>query len=162
MGEESEFGGYVKFGDSECEPIGHITMDEITEEEPEDHFVTEFIRTFWREPVEGSIKVLLQRKGIRKLYKHIGFPEYWITEWLFPKKKKRGTARRLRRARKGKGWMKSLVFYGYKTDEPIIDEFYIPPVDPSTAIPESEYKFVMSNDANGYVFAGPFEGEEDI
>lgn len=31
MGEESELGGYVKFGDGEWEPISHITMDEITE-----------------------------------------------------------------------------------------------------------------------------------
>ena len=161
MGEESELGGYVKFGDSEWEPIAHITTDEITEEEPKESFVTEFIRTFWREPVEGSIKILLQRKGIRRLYKHIGFPEYFITEWLFPRKKKRGSARRLRRARKAKGWIqRPLIFYGYKTEEPIIDEFYIPPIDPSTTIPESEYKFVMGNETNSYVFAGPFEGEE--
>ena len=152
MGEESDLGGYIRLGAGEWEPICHITMDEITEEESEESFVTDFIRTFWREPVEGSIKVLLKRKGIRKLYKNIGFPVYWITEWLFPKKKKRGSARRLRRARKTKGWtQRPLTFYGYKTEEPIIDEFYIPPVDPSTVIPESEYN---------YVFAGSFEGEE--
>lgn len=99
MGEKSELGCYVKFGDAEWEPIAHISMNEITEAEPEDCFVTEFIRTFGRGSVEGSITVLLQRKNMRKLYKHIGFPEYWITEWLFPKKKKRGSARRKRRVK---------------------------------------------------------------
>ena len=171
MGEESDLGGYVKFGDGEWQPVAHITMDEITEKEPEDCFVTNFIRTFSRGSVEGSITVLLQRKGIRKLYRHVGFPEYYITEWLFPKKKKRGTARRKRRI---KVYRQRFIKFmndkygcgliGTKATNVIIDDFFIPddvvpPVEvESERTPICEY--MISKDELP-AFAGPFEGEED-
>lgn len=148
MGEESNLGGYVKFSDAEWKPIAHITMDEITE--PEDRFVTDFIRTLWREPIECSIKVLMQRKGMRKLYKHIGCPEYFVTEWLFPKKKKRGTARRKRKLRRYEQNFRAFIkehygshMTGTRATHTIID------------------KFIISKDEFP-AFAGPFEGEEGV
>lgn len=50
----------------------------------------------------NSIKVELSRKSKRRLNRAFGLPDYKITEWCFPKKKKRGTMRRKRKERKEK------------------------------------------------------------
>ena len=49
-----------------------------------------------------TITIKLSRKAKRRLNRAFGLPEYKITEWCFPKKKKRGTMRRKRKERKEK------------------------------------------------------------
>lgn len=49
-----------------------------------------------------TITIKLSRKAKRRLNRALGLPEYKITEWCFPKKKKRGTMRRKRKERKEK------------------------------------------------------------
>ena len=49
-----------------------------------------------------SITIKLSRKGKRMVSRAFGLPKYKITEWCFPKKKKRGTMRRRRKERKEK------------------------------------------------------------
>ena len=49
------------------------------------------------EPFTATYDFSMSRKGLRVLAKTIMIPEYKITEWVFPKKKKRGTMRRRRK-----------------------------------------------------------------
>ena len=141
---------------------------DITDVYPDDMFAPmRYIQAIMGEPI--TVRAFLQKKGLRGFYKAIGMPRYLRTEYLFPKKKKRGTARRKRRMKRYK---QSLINFmnakygsgmiGTQATQIFIDEFLIPddavpPVEVDQAIPESEFDFVVTNST----FAGPFEGEED-
>lgn len=47
---------------------------------------------------EITITIKIDRKNKKVLAKILMMPKYIATEWMFPKKKKRGTARRKRKA----------------------------------------------------------------
>ena len=174
MGEESTEAVYIgKYEDGviKFEPLGEFEVidHDITDVYPDDMIKPmQHVRTIMRDQTI-TVQGFLQKKGLRGFYKAIGMPGYLRTEHLFPKKKKRGTARRKRRmkvyrqrfinfmnAKYGSGLI------GTRATQPIIDDFFIPdgaipPVDVDQAIPESEFDFVVTNST----FAGPFEGEEE-
>lgn len=125
--------GAVKF-----EPLGEF---EVIDHDITDVYPDDMVRTIKRDQTI-TVKALIQKKGLRWFYKAIGMPAYLRTEYLFPKKKKRGTARRKRKAKRAElrfikfvkdKYCSSLI--GTRAPNVIIDE---------------------------YAFAGPFEGEEDI
>lgn len=177
MGEESLTPVYIgKYED------GHVSFVPLGEFEVIDHDITDVypddmikplpcIRAIMKEPI--TLRAFLRKKGMRGFYKAIGMPAYLRTEYLFPKKKKRGTARRKRKierevAKAKKSFIKFINdkygsgLIGTRATQPIIDDFFIPddvvpPVEVDQAIPESEFDFVVTNST----FAGPFEGEED-
>lgn len=98
-----------------------------------------YIQAVMGEPI--TVRAFLQKKGLRGFYKAIGMPAYLRTEYLFPKKKKRGTARRKRRMKVYKQCFIKFIndkygshTIGTRATNVIIDE---------------------------YAFAGPFEGEEE-
>ena len=173
MGEESTTPVYIgKYED------GTVRFEPLSEFEVIDHDITDvypddmvapmrYIQAIMGEPI--TVQGFLNLKGLRGFYKAIGMPAYLRTEYLFPKKKKRGTARRKRRM---KIYKQSFINFmnakygsgliGTRATQPIIDDFFIPddvipPVEVDQAIPESEFDFVVTNST----FAGPFEGEED-
>jgi len=178
MGEESMTPVYIgKYED------GAVRFEPLTEFEVIDHDITDvypddmvspmrYIQAVMGEPI--TIQAFLSLKGLRGFYKAIGMPAYLRTECLFPKKKKRGTARRKRRIERevAKAKKRFIEFIhdkyggdliGTRATQPIIDDFFIPddvvpPVYTDQAIPESEFDFVVTNST----FAGPFEGEEDF
>ena len=49
------------------------------------------------EPFTTTLHFTMPRKAKRKFSKILGMPKYKETEWVFPKKKKRGTKRRRRK-----------------------------------------------------------------
>lgn len=49
------------------------------------------------EPFTATYNFSMSRKGLRVLAKTMMMPEYKITEWVCPRKKKRGTIRRKRK-----------------------------------------------------------------
>lgn len=167
-GEESTEAIYIgKYED------GAVKFEPLTEFEVIDHDITDvypddMVRTIMSDQTI-TVKAFLQNKGLRGFYKAIGMPAYLRTEYLFPKKKKRGTARRKRRMKRYKQSFINFMnakygsgLIGTRATQPIIDDFFIPddvlsPVDTDQAIPESEFDFVVTNST----FAGPFEGEEE-
>lgn len=48
------------------------------------------------------IRIRMSRKAKRRVAMALGLPKYKITEWCFPKKKKRGAIRRKRKEQKEK------------------------------------------------------------
>ena len=173
MGEESLTPVYIgKYDDGKVvfEPLGEFKVidHDITDVYPDDMIAPmRYIQTIMGEPI--TVRAFLQKKGLRGFYKAIGMPAYLRTEYLFPKKKKRGTARRNRRMKVYKQRFIKFInakygsgLIGTRATQPIIDDFFIPdgvipPVDVDQAIPESEFDFVVTNST----FAGPFEGEEE-
>ena len=174
MGEESTTPVYIgEYEDGKVvfEPLGEFKVIDydITDVYP-DNMVKpmEYVRTITRDKTI-TVRAFLQKKGLRGFYKAIGMPAYLRTEYLFPKKKKRGTARRKRRMKVYRQRFIKFVhdkyggdLIGTRATQPIIDDFFIPdgaipPVDVDQAIPESEFDFVVTNST----FAGPFEGEEE-
>ena len=154
MGEESTTPVYIgKYDDGKVvfEPLGEFEVidHDITDVYPDDMVKPmEYVKTIMRDQTI-TVRAFLQKKGLRGFYKAIGMPAYLRTEYLFPKKKKRGTARRKRRmkvyrqrfikfinAKYGSGLI------GTNATHTIIDEF------------------IISKDELP-AFAGPFEGEED-
>lgn len=154
MGEESTTPVYIgKYEDGKVifEPLGEFEVvdHDITDVYPDDMVKPmEQVRTIMGDQTI-TVKAFLQNKGLRGFYKAIGMPAYLRTEYLFPKKKKRGTARRKRRmkvyrqrfikfinAKYGSGLI------GTNATHVIIDEF------------------IISKDELP-AFAGPFEGEEE-
>ena len=154
MGEESLTPVYIgRYED------GHVAFVPLGEFEVIDHDITDvypddmvkpmqYVRTIMRDQTI-TVQGFLSLKGLRGFYKAIGMPGYLRTEYLFPKKKKRGTARRKRRmkvyrqrfinfmnAKYGSGLI------GTNATRTIIDEYIIS----KDEIP---------------AFAGPFEGEEE-
>ena len=168
MGEESLTPVYIgRYED------GHVAFVPLGEFEVIDHDITDvypddMVRTITRDQTI-TVQGFLSLKGLRGFYKAIGMPAYLRTEHLFPKKKKRGTARRKRKMKVYKQRFIKFIndkygsgLIGTRATQPIIDDFFIPdgaipPVDTDQAIPESEFDFVVTNST----FAGPFEGEEE-
>lgn len=148
MGEESLTPVYIgKYDDGKVvfEPLGEFKVidHDITDVYPDD-----MVRTITKDQTI-TVKAFLQKKGLRGFYKTIGMPGYLRTEHLFPKKKKRGTARRKRRMQVYKHRFINFMnakygcgLIGTNATRTIIDEY------------------VISKDELP-AFAGPFEGEED-
>lgn len=174
MGEESTEAVYIgKYEDGAVrfEPLGELKVidHDITDVYPDN--MVKPLPTIRGIMKDDSITItgLLCRKGLRRLYKALGIPGYLRTEFLFPKKKIRGTARRKRRMKRAEQSFINFIhakygsgMIGTRATQPIIDDFFIPddvvsPVDTDQAIPESEFDFVVTNST----FAGPFEGEEE-
>ena len=111
-----------------------------------------------------TITGLLCRKGLRRLYKALGMPGYLRTEFLFPKKKKRGTARRKRRMKRAEQSFINFIrakyssgLIGTRATQPITDDFFIPEPLPVPPISREEYLEKASFSAP---LPGPFEGED--
>lgn len=154
MGEESTTPVYIgKYDDGKVvfEPLGEFEVidHDITDVYPDDMVKPmEQVRTIMRDQTI-TVQGFLSLKGLRGFYKAIGMPEYLRTEYLFPKKKKRGTARRKRRM---KVYRQRFIKFlndkygsgmiGTNATHTIIDEY------------------IISKDELP-AFAGPFEGEED-
>lgn len=176
MGKESTTPVYIgRYEDGEVafEPLGEFKVVEVVDHDISDVYSDDIVKpmrhiqAIMGEPI--TVRALLQKKGLRGFYKAIGMPAYLRTEYLFPKKKRRGTARRKRRMKRAEQSFINFIkakyggpLIGTRATQVIIDDFFIPdgvipPVDVDQAIPESEFEFVINDSA----FAGPFEGEED-
>ncbi len=81
--------------------------------------------------------IVMSRKEFRKILKGTGLEKYEITERLFPKKKKRGSMRRVRIERK---WGK------------FNDSSIIPPISREEFMQKASFSAPLP---------GPFEGEEE-
>lgn len=151
MGEESTSPVYIgKYDDGKIEykPLGEFKVidHDITDVYPDDMVAPmRYIQATMGEPI--IVTGFLQKKDLRWFYKAIGMPTYLKTEYLFPKKKKRGTARRKRKMRVYKQRFIKFIndkygsgLIGTKATNIIIDEF------------------IISKDELP-AFAGPFEGE---
>jgi hypothetical protein len=154
MGEESTTPVYIgKYEDGAVrfEPLGEFKVidHDITDVYPDDMVKPmQYVRTIMRDQTI-TIQGFLSLKDLRGFYKVIGMPAYLRTEYLFPKKKKRGTARRKRKMRVYKQRFIKFIndkygsgLIGTKATNVIIDEF------------------IISKDELP-AFAGPFEGEEN-
>lgn len=154
MGEESTSPVYIgKYDDGKIEykPLGEFKVidHDITDVYPDDMVKPmQQVRTITRDQTI-TVKAFLQKKGLRGFYKAIGMPAYLRTEHLFPKKKKRGTARRKRRMKVYRQHFIKFInakygsgLIGTNATHVIIDEF------------------IISKDELP-AFAGPFEGEEN-
>ena len=146
MGEESTSPVYIgKYEDGKVvfEPLGEFKVidHDITDIYPDDMVKPmQYVRTITRDQTI-TVKAFLQKKGLRGFYKAIGMPAYLRTEYLFPKKKKRGTARRKRKLKVYRSRFIKFInnkygcgLTGTQATNVIIDE---------------------------YSFAGLFEGEEE-
>lgn len=146
MGEESTSPVYIgKYEDGkiEYEPLGEFKVidHDITDVYPDDMVKPmEQVRTIMSDHTI-TVKAFLQKKGLRGFYKAIGMPGYLRTEYLFPKKKKRGTARRKRR----------LKVYRQRLIKFINDKY-------GSGLIGTHATNVIIDE---YAFAGPFEGEEE-
>ena len=154
MGEESTSPVYIgKYDDGKVafEPLGEFEVidHDITDVYPDDMVKPmEQVRTIMRDHTI-TVRAFLQKKGLRGFYKAIGMPAYLRTEYLFPKKKKRGTARRKRKMKVYKQRFIKFIndkygsgLIGTNATHVVIDEF------------------IISKDELP-AFAGPFEGEEE-
>ena len=157
MGEESTSPVYIgKYDDGKVvfEPLGEFEVTDVDVEAVNyDDVVApmEYVRTITRDKTI-TVRAFLQKKGLREFYKAIGMPRYLRTEYLFPKKKKRGTARRKRRM---KVYRQRFIKY--------INNKYGCPLRGTRATNAMHPiidKFIISKDELP-AFAGPFEGEED-
>ena len=147
MGEESLTPVYIgRYED------GHVAFVPLGEFKVEDHDITDvypddIVRTMMSDKTI-TVKAFLQKKGLRGFYKAIGMPAYLRTEHLFPKKKKRGTARRKRKMKRAEQRFINFVHAKYCNHDvnamrTVIDQY------------------IISKDELP-AFAGPFEGEEDF
>lgn len=146
MGEESTTPVYIgKYDDGKVvfEPLGEfeVTDTDITDTHPSDDLIKPIrsIQAIMQQPI--TLRAFLCKKGLRRFYKAIGMPAYLRTEYLFSKKKKRGTARRKRKLRRYEQNFRAFIkekygshMIGTRTTQIFIDE---------------------------HAFAGPFEGEEE-
>lgn len=156
MGEESTSCVYIgsyEDGKVVYEPLAMNVAVSIDSEE-ESFDISSFnstplpsIQAMMGEPI--TLSGLLCRKGLRKFYKVLGVPAYLRTELLFPKKKKRGTARRKRSIERTKK-----KFIEFMNDK------YGCPLFRTNATRTIIDQYIISKDELP-AFAGPFEGEED-
>ncbi len=153
MGEESTSCVYIgsyENGKIVYEPLAMnvaVSMDSGEEESVDISSPLPSIQAMMGEPI--TLSGLLCRKGLRKFYKVLGVPAYLRTEFLFPKKKRRGTARRKRRMKRAEQSFINFIHAKYgdskigtQATRTIIDEY------------------VISKDELP-AFVGPFEGEEN-
>lgn len=84
---------YYKSGDGSFQKIGEpveiseISDPEINEDVPQINLTDNY---------EFSVEINMKRKDMRIWGEIFQMQRYKVTEWLFPKKKKRGTKRRAR------------------------------------------------------------------
>lgn len=93
-------------------PLGKVTeINTITEPPTPTPELLSFNIT---DDTEFTMTVTLTKESKKACAKILNMPKYKITEWMFPKKKKRGTKRRIRKAYRqvlkaygveGKTWM---------------------------------------------------------
>lgn len=153
MGEESTTPVYIgKYEDGvvKFEPLSEFEVTDMDIDKVHSDDVVapmRYIQAIMGESI--TVRAFLQKKGLRGFYKAIGMPAYLRTEYLFPKKKKRGTARRKRRMKRAEQSFINFIrakygsgLIGTNATRTIIDEF------------------IISKDELP-AFAGPFEGEED-
>ena len=151
MGEESTscvYLGSYEDGKIVYEPLAMnvaVDMDLGEEESVDISSPLPSIQAMMGEPI--TLSVLLCRKGLRRFYKVLGVPAYLRTEFLFPKKKKRGTARRKRRMKRAEQSFINFIRAKYcdhdvNATRTVIDQY------------------IISKDELP-AFVGPFEGEED-
>ena len=151
MGEESTscvYLGSYEDGKIVYEPLAMnvaVGMDLGEEESVDISSPLPSIQAMMGEPI--TLSGLLCRKGLRRFYKVLGVPAYLRTEFLFPKKKRRGTARRKRRMKRAEQSFINFVRAKYcdhdvNATRTVIDQY------------------IISKDELP-AFAGPFEGEED-
>ena len=152
MGEESTEAVYIgKYEDGviKFEPLAEleVTKVDITDTSPSDDIITlvPSIQTIMKQPI--TLRAFLRKKGLRGFYKAIGMPAYLRTEYLFPKKKKRGTARRKRKMKKAEQRFINFVHAKYYNHD----------VNATRTIID---QYIISKDELP-AFAGPFEGEEN-
>lgn len=144
MGEESLTPVYIgRYED------GHVAFVPLGELKVVDHDITDVypddrVRTIMRDRTI-TVKAFLQKKGLREFYKTIGMPAYLRTEYLFPKKKKRGTARR--KIKRAEQRFISFVRAKYCDHD----------VNATRTVFD---QYIISKDELP-AFAGPFEGEEN-
>ena len=173
MGEESTscvYLGSYEDGKVVYEPLAMnvaVSMDLGEEESVYISSPLPSIQAMMGEPI--TLSGLLCRKGLRKFYKVLGVPTYLRTEFLFPKKKKRGTARRKRgmtvykqrfikfiNAKYGSGMI------GTRATHTIIDEFIISKDElPAFAEPPVSREEYLEKASFSAPWPGPFEGEEE-
>ncbi len=127
------------------EPLGEF---EVIDHDITDVYPDDMVRTIERDKTI-TVKAFLQKKDLRWFYKAIGMPAYLRTEYLFPKKKKRGTARRKRR----------MKVYRQRFIKFINDKYGVNSIGTNLARTIID-KYVISKDELP-ALAGPFEGEED-
>lgn len=170
MGEESTTPVYIgRYEDGKVvfEPLAEFkTVDiDITDTNQSDDLIKPVpsIQTIMKQPI--TLRAFLRKKGLRGFYKAIGMPAYLRTEYLFPKKKKRGTARRKRRMKRAEQRFISFVhakygdtMIGTRTTQVFVDEFLIPEPSPIPSISREEY---LQKSSFSAPWPGPFEGEEN-
>ena len=145
MGEESTIPVYIgkyDYGKVVFEPLVEfeVTNMNIEDTYPDDVVAPmRHIQNIMGESI--TVRAFFQKKGLRGFYKAIGMPGYLRTEYLFPKKKKRGTARRKRKIERAK--KRFIKFVHDKYGDDLIGT-------------RATQVFIDELPA----FAGPFEGEE--
>jgi len=153
MGEESTTPVYIaKYGDGvvKFEPLSEF---EVTDMDIEGVYADDvvkpmqYVRTMMRDKTI-TVRAFLQKKGLRGFYKAIGMPAYLRTECLFPKKKRRGTARRKRRMKVYR--QRFIKFVNDKYGSGMIGTNATRTVIDQCIISKDELP----------AFAGPFEGED--
>lgn len=151
MGEESTscvYLGSYEDGKIMYEPLAmNVAVDiDLGEEESVDiSSPLPSIQAMMGEPI--TLSGLLCRKGLRRFYKVLGVPAYLRTEFLFPKKKKRGTARRKRRMKRAEQSFINFIRAKYCNHD----------VNATRTVFD---KYIIGKDELP-AFAGPFEGEEE-
>lgn len=151
MGEESTscvYLGSYEDGKIVYEPLVMnvaVSMDLGEEESVDISSPLPSIQAMMGEPI--TLSALLCRKGLRRFYKVLGVPAYLRTEFLFPKKKKRGTARRKRRMKRAEQSFINFVRAKYCNHD----------VNATRTVID---QYIISRDELP-AFAGPFEGEEN-
>ena len=88
----SQDGAYQKLGDIVY--IKEVSISDTDEEVPEISFNND---------EEHSFAIILERQSKKVWGRVFQMQKYKVTEWMFPKKKKRGTARRIRQKGKQHG-----------------------------------------------------------
>ena len=88
----SQDGTYQKLGD--IADIKEVSIPDTDEEVPEISFNSD---------EELSFTINLERRSKKVWGRIFQMQKYKVTEWMFPKKKKRGTARRIRQKGKQHG-----------------------------------------------------------
>lgn len=77
-------------------PLGKVTEINTITESP----TPELPLVQIADDTEFTVKVALTKKGKKELAKILNMPKFALTEWIFPRKKKRGTKRRIRKLSK--------------------------------------------------------------
>lgn len=153
MGEESTTPVYIgryENGRVVFEPIGELEVTDMDIEAVHSDDVVapmQYVRTITRDQTI-TVQGFLSLKGLREFYKAIGMPAYLRTEYLFPKKKRRGTARRKRRMKRAEQSFINFIRSKYCNHD----------VNATRTVFE---QYIISKDELP-AFAGPFEGEEDF